>query len=341
MLDTSFLKTSIFSLANVDAEKIFSSIAEDEKEGSQEAGRKRRKLDDFTPQERMIRRKLKNRVAAQSARDRKRERMNELEQIVGRLENENKELKKSNEELKSSMQYLIEQNKELRIRIGMDIDNNSDHTYTQSNGVSDNLFVIKKEEVPSQHAAEIESTPCFLNHDVDCKSKTDQLLDLLERIEPREIFEINASKKTGSEFATEVTKNIQIGGSSSSDESQTDISNLSDEDTNELFDLCQDIQNLVNEPFNTIKTENIFQNSTCLFHTSHERDLTQSFTQNNMKKAEKSRLSDSSYLNDLEDLLNSVDDFHGVKKLMDKEYINSTDNFSLDQIFTELFPSLL
>ena len=56
MLDTSFLKTSIFSLANVDAEKIFSSIAEDEKEGSQEAGRKRRKLDDFTPQERMIRR---------------------------------------------------------------------------------------------------------------------------------------------------------------------------------------------------------------------------------------------------------------------------------------------
>ena len=50
------------------------------------------------------------------------------------------------------MQYLIEQNKELRVRMGMDIDNNSDHTYTQSNGVSDNLFVIKKEEVPSQHA---------------------------------------------------------------------------------------------------------------------------------------------------------------------------------------------
>ena len=116
---------------------------------------------------------------------------------------------------------------------------------------------------------------------------------------------------------------------------------MSDEDTNELFDLCQDIQNLVNEPSNTIKTENIFQNYTCLFHTSHEKDLTQSFTQNNTKKAEKSRLSDSSYLNDLENLLNSVDDFHDVKKLMDKEYINSTDNFSLDQMFTELFPSLL
>ncbi|XP_002162708.1 X-box-binding protein 1 [Hydra vulgaris] len=150
MLDTSFLKTSIFSLANVDAEKIFSSIAEDEREASQEAGRKRRKLDDFTPQERMIRRKLKNRVAAQSARDRKRERMTELEQIVSRLENENKELKKSNEELKSSMAYLMEQNKELRVRMGIEIEN--DHTYTQCNGVSDNSIVIKKEEVPSKHA---------------------------------------------------------------------------------------------------------------------------------------------------------------------------------------------
>jgi len=116
MLDYQFLKSNIFNLVNVDAKKVLDSIQEDEDEkNEQEPGvpKKRKRLEDFTPQERMIRRKLKNRAAAQSARDRKKERMDQLETIVGQLEIENKELKRSNEELRTNMHMLMTQNQEL------------------------------------------------------------------------------------------------------------------------------------------------------------------------------------------------------------------------------------
>jgi len=119
MLDYQFLKTNIFNIVNVDAQKVLNSIEDDDgenncsddKNGSNP--RKRKRLDDFTPQERMIRRKLKNRAAAQHARDRKKERMDHLEKVVGQLEVENKELKRNNEELRTNMHVLMAQNEEL------------------------------------------------------------------------------------------------------------------------------------------------------------------------------------------------------------------------------------
>lgn len=59
MLDVSFLKTNIFSLSNVDAKKVLDSLEEDNTNAngfSNEQPKKRRRLDDFTPQERMVRR---------------------------------------------------------------------------------------------------------------------------------------------------------------------------------------------------------------------------------------------------------------------------------------------
>ncbi|KAM6052294.1 X-box-binding protein 1 isoform 3-T3 [Chlamydotis macqueenii] len=56
-------------------------------EASQPA-RKRQRLTHLSPEEKALRRKLKNRVAAQSARDRKKARMTELEQQVVELEGE-------------------------------------------------------------------------------------------------------------------------------------------------------------------------------------------------------------------------------------------------------------
>lgn len=145
---------NLLSCANIDAKKVLDSLEEND-------CRKRRRLDDFTPQEKLIRRKLKNRVAAQSARDRKKERMTELEEIVGRLEVQNNQLKSSNEELQANMKFLLDQNKELRTKLGMD-DSHSpemkgDHTYTlkrklddtsmdQENGLDSKHIMVKEEE---------------------------------------------------------------------------------------------------------------------------------------------------------------------------------------------------
>merc|ERR1712137_1189376 len=85
MLEDNILKGNLFCLANVDAQKVLNSLDDDKTPATtMEIGRKRKRLDDFTPQEKMIRRKLKNRVAAQNARDRKKERLEHLENIVER-----------------------------------------------------------------------------------------------------------------------------------------------------------------------------------------------------------------------------------------------------------------
>ncbi|NWI65175.1 XBP1 protein, partial [Todus mexicanus] len=65
------------------------------------------------------RRKLKNRVAAQSARDRKKARMTELEQQVVELEEENQKLLLENRLLREKTCNLALENQELRCRLGL------------------------------------------------------------------------------------------------------------------------------------------------------------------------------------------------------------------------------
>uniref|UniRef100_A0A8B9Q4P9 X-box-binding protein 1 n=1 Tax=Apteryx owenii TaxID=8824 RepID=A0A8B9Q4P9_APTOW len=64
--------------------------------------------------------KLKNRVAAQSARDRKKARMTELEQQVVELEEENQKLLLENQLLREKTCSLSLENQELRCRLGLD-----------------------------------------------------------------------------------------------------------------------------------------------------------------------------------------------------------------------------
>uniref|UniRef100_A0A8C8BJD0 X-box-binding protein 1 n=1 Tax=Otus sunia TaxID=257818 RepID=A0A8C8BJD0_9STRI len=66
------------------------------------------------------RRKLKNRVAAQSARDRKKARMTELEAQVVELEEENQKLLLENRLLRERTCNLALENQELRCRLGLD-----------------------------------------------------------------------------------------------------------------------------------------------------------------------------------------------------------------------------
>ncbi|KAI9562064.1 hypothetical protein GHT06_013029 [Daphnia sinensis] len=61
--------------------------------------RKRQRLDHMTEQEKFLRRKMKNRVAAQTARDKKKAKMDELEEIVSNLRAENNRLRAENQRL--------------------------------------------------------------------------------------------------------------------------------------------------------------------------------------------------------------------------------------------------
>ncbi|NXJ55807.1 XBP1 protein, partial [Spizaetus tyrannus] len=82
--------------------------------------RKRQRLTHLSPEEKALRRKLKNRVAAQSARDRKKARMTELEQQVVELEEENQKLLLENRLLREKTCSLALENQELRCRLGLD-----------------------------------------------------------------------------------------------------------------------------------------------------------------------------------------------------------------------------
>ncbi|NWV13413.1 XBP1 protein, partial [Ptilonorhynchus violaceus] len=82
--------------------------------------RKRQRLTHLSPEEKALRRKLKNRVAAQSARDRKKARMTELEQQVVELEEENQKLLRDNQLLRERTCNLVRENQELRCRLGLD-----------------------------------------------------------------------------------------------------------------------------------------------------------------------------------------------------------------------------
>ncbi|PIC39709.1 hypothetical protein B9Z55_011309 [Caenorhabditis nigoni] len=62
--------------------------------------RKRERLNHLTQEEKMDRRKLKNRVAAQNARDKKKERSGKIEEVMRKLVEENNRLRAENEKLR-------------------------------------------------------------------------------------------------------------------------------------------------------------------------------------------------------------------------------------------------
>ncbi|KAG9339629.1 hypothetical protein JZ751_023520 [Albula glossodonta] len=87
--------------------------------GSGPPQRKRQRLTHLSPEEKALRRKLKNRVAAQTARDRKKAKMGELEQQVLELELENQKLHIENRLLREKTDGLLTENEELRQRLGL------------------------------------------------------------------------------------------------------------------------------------------------------------------------------------------------------------------------------
>lgn len=79
--------------------------------------RKRERLNHLSPDEKMYRRKLKNRIAAQTARDRKKILMEDLEERVKRLEAENEYLRSQNNKLTTVTTELCGENDRLKCEL--------------------------------------------------------------------------------------------------------------------------------------------------------------------------------------------------------------------------------
>ncbi|XP_026296366.1 transcriptional activator hacA isoform X2 [Apis mellifera] len=75
---------------------------------------KKRRLDHLTWEEKLQRKKLKNRVAAQTSRDRKKAKLDELEETVRRLREQNELLTQECSMLRSQNEVLITETKRLR-----------------------------------------------------------------------------------------------------------------------------------------------------------------------------------------------------------------------------------
>lgn len=83
-------------------------------EGFDEPMRKRQRLTHLSPDEKQNRRKLRNRIAAQAARDRKKAFMEDLMERVSRLEKENRKLANENANLRSETRELHSENRKLK-----------------------------------------------------------------------------------------------------------------------------------------------------------------------------------------------------------------------------------
>ncbi|XP_065558263.1 uncharacterized protein LOC136026033 [Artemia franciscana] len=75
--------------------------------------RKRQRLEHLSTEEKVARRKLRNRVAAQTARDKKKARLDHLEIVVRGLQQKNEMLQKENRQLWEANKQLMEENSHL------------------------------------------------------------------------------------------------------------------------------------------------------------------------------------------------------------------------------------
>lgn len=98
--------------------------------------RKRAKLNHLTGEQKVERRKILNRIAAQMARDRKKVQMDELEKIVKELASENMRLARENADLRQKSTDLEVENVKLRGHLGRNNNGSASQTASTSAGAT-------------------------------------------------------------------------------------------------------------------------------------------------------------------------------------------------------------
>ncbi|XP_078484143.1 transcription factor protein [Ciona intestinalis] len=145
--------------------------------------RKRKRLTHLTTEEKVMRRKLKNRVAAQTARDRKKVRMECLEDNIQKVQQQAKELLDVNMQLLDRAEALERENLELRVRLGI----SSSHDTTVSSKREDverikvefDDLVAQSEQTPDVIAVSLPE--CILSPD-ESADEFDHHMDIKRRL---------------------------------------------------------------------------------------------------------------------------------------------------------------
>ncbi|XP_036730286.1 LOW QUALITY PROTEIN: X-box-binding protein 1 [Balaenoptera musculus] len=180
--------------------------------GGPPQARKRQRLTHLSPEEKALRRKLKNRVAAQTARDRKKARMSELEQQVVDLEEENQKLLLENQLLREKTHGLVVENQELRQRLGMDALVTEEEAETKGNGARPVAGSAERSTqttcTSAAGAGPVVTPPEHLPMDSDgvdsSDSESDILLGILFNLDPVMFFRCPSPESTSLEQLPEV-----------------------------------------------------------------------------------------------------------------------------------------
>nr|XP_012805504.2 LOW QUALITY PROTEIN: X-box-binding protein 1 [Jaculus jaculus] len=180
--------------------------------GGQPQARKRQRLTHLSPEEKALRRKLKNRVAAQTARDRKKARMSELEQQVVDLEEENQKLLLENQLLREKTHGLVIENQELRLRLGMDTLVTKEEAEAEGNGVrpvaGSAESAALRLRASAAGAGPVVTPPEHLPMDSDAVFSSDTesgiLLGFLDKLDPIIFFRCPSPESTSLEELPEI-----------------------------------------------------------------------------------------------------------------------------------------
>ncbi|XP_058137563.1 LOW QUALITY PROTEIN: X-box-binding protein 1 [Dasypus novemcinctus] len=180
--------------------------------GGPPQARKRQRLTHLSPEEKALRRKLKNRVAAQTARDRKKARMSELEQQVVDLEEENQKLLLENQLLREKTHGLVVENRELRQRLGMDALITEEAAETKGNGMrpvaGSAESAALRLRASAAGAGPVVTPPEHLPMDSDgvdsSDSESDILWGILDNLDPVMFFRCPSPESTSMEELPEV-----------------------------------------------------------------------------------------------------------------------------------------